>query len=150
MSGDSINRLPLSEAQALELQATVAAQKRYASIRFKILKVSDDAVTIRTEQGRSFHQNYFDEKRLIEITKEVYTPYVGSRVIHVHPVVYVKSPPEEVTTEWIKKNMHKKGVGLKQMSQDLGVDKATLSGVINQHRTLSRFGKAAFYYYLAK
>ncbi len=141
-------KLKLDPADAEKIEAGALLHARYSNITFKVLKTGPDQLIVRATQGKSFHENYADVKSLVQLTRDLFTPFIPvDYILHIDANVYQEAPPEIVTPEWIQKQMNKKKVRLKDLVRDFGIDKATMSGVINGHRELSRFSRAAFYYY---
>ncbi len=141
-------KLKLDPAATEKIEAGALLHARYSNITFKVLRTGPDQMIVRTTQGKSFHKNYADIKSLVELTRELFTPFIPDGItLHVDANVYREAPPEIVTPEWIQVQMNKKKIRLKDLVRDFGIDKATMSGIINGHRELSRFSKAAFYYY---
>ncbi|MDJ1470339.1 hypothetical protein [Xanthocytophaga flava] len=139
----NLKRLNLSNEENERLENLATMQKRYSNITFEVL--DKDTPTIKVKQGKTFQKVYFDQKRLIEIAKETFEPFVDK--IHVHATEYVESPIEVVKPEWIGKEMNQLKIKLKDMVPELGVEKAELSAMINGHRPISQRSKAMFYYY---
>ncbi len=121
---------------------------RYSSIEFKVLECTPDRLVVRIVQYKSHAGNYFDQKRMVEIVRETFGDLGYWTEVLARPIPYVPSPPEIVTPEWIKKKMADRGLKVKQMSHDLGVDANTLSAYKNGVKPLSGVVRAMFYYYL--
>ena len=138
----------LDEATLLRMEQAALAHQRFSAIQFKVVEVTADTVTIMTTQGKSFHENQTDAKRLVEITKEVFAPYLFDMKLHVGTIPYVPSPVEVVTSEWITQQMSRYKVALKQLAADTGINKSSLSSVITGDKPLSDPMRAMFYYYL--
>jgi hypothetical protein len=137
----------LDENALLRLEQAALAHQRFSKITFKVIEFTDKALTINVIQGKSANENHQDQKRLIEIGKETFANHVGTRKINVHAVPYVASPVEVVTPEWISKQMLAHKVALKYLVKDFGIDKTTLSALINGKKPLSQPVKGLFYYF---
>lgn len=137
----------LNEESALKLEQVALAHQRYSAISFKIKSVDAEEVTIITTQGKSFHENQHAQKRLIEITKEMFSGGVEGRRVLVQAVPYVASPTEVVSPEWIRQQMSRYKLALKVMATETGINKSSLSSVITGDKPLSDPMRAMFFYY---
>jgi hypothetical protein len=137
----------LDEAALLRLEQAALAHQRFSNINFKIISVKDNIITVLTSQGKSFHENHFEVKRLVEISKELFAPYINGMVFHVGTLPYVASPVEVVTSEWVTQHMSRYKVALKQLAIDTGINKSSLSSVITGDKPLSDPMRAMFFYY---
>jgi len=144
----SINLLQnLSESDLVILEKRAELHKRFSSIEFKILEASEKKIVIRVTQDKSHAGNYFDNKRLSEIGKEMFDGIQTGAAIITRPIPYVESPTEVVTAEWIREQFERTGIRLKEAGYDLGVDPNTLSAYRSGLKPLSGITKAALYYY---
>lgn len=133
--------------EVIKLEEGAKLFQRHSRIEFKILSVTDKIVTIRAVQSKSPADNYLSQSDLIQRTKEFFGQQLKDVEIHVHAVPYVPSPVDQVDTKYIKLNMQEYGVGLKPLVEFTGIDKTSLSAVINGHVNLSQPMKGMFYYF---
>jgi hypothetical protein len=144
----NINLLKLSEIQAELLQKKIELHSRFSNINFRIVSANDSELVLVIHQGESFHENRFDHKRLREIAHETFDDLLlAGQKLHVSIKVDVESPPDIVTPGWISDMMHVHKTRIKDMVTDTGIDKATISAYINNHKPLSHVTKAMFFYY---
>lgn len=144
----SINLLSnLSESDIELLTNRAELHRRFSSIEFKILEASDKKIVIRVTQDKSHAGNYFDNKRLSEIGKELFDGIKISAAIITRPIPYVESPTKVVTSDWIREQFERTGISLKEAGAALGVDPNTLSAYRSGLKPLSGITKAALYYY---
>jgi hypothetical protein len=143
----NLELLTLASDQLELLQTKIDLHRRYSAIGFRIVSVSDTEMILSIHQDKSFHENKFDHVRLREIAHETFDPFIGTRKLHVSIKVDVSSPPDIVTPGWIKKKMLDKGIKIKDIVSDTGIDKSTISSYINEHKPLSHVTKAMFFYY---
>jgi hypothetical protein len=146
----SINLLKLSELDFELLEKRAELHRRFSSIEFKILEASEQKIVIRVTQDKSHAGNYFDNKRLSEIGKELFDGIQIGAAIITRPIPYVVSPTEVVTPEWIRDQFEKHNISLKQAGVELGVDPNTLSAYKSGLKPLSGITKAALYYYFSQ
>ena len=93
--------LPADKMQVLKNRAEL--HRRFSSIEFKILKCSPEKLVVRIVQSKSHAENYFDQKRLVEIVRETFSDLHPWATILARPIEYKSSPPDIVTADWIKK-----------------------------------------------
>jgi hypothetical protein len=60
------------------------------------------------------------------------------------------SPAAIVDRLWIEKKMQEKGVRIKQIAFDTGVDRTSISDWVTGKRSMGQIVKAMFYFYLSK
>lgn len=143
----SINLLKLSESDFELLEKRAELHRRYLSIEFKILEVSEKKIVIRVTQDRNLAGSYFDNKRLSEIGKELFDGIQTGASIITRPIPYAVSPTEVVTPAWIRDQFEQTGISLKTAGHELGVDPNTLSAYKSGLKPLSGITKAALFYY---
>ena len=143
----SINLLKLSESDLELLEKRAELHRRFSSIEFKILEASDKKIVVRVTQDKSHAGNYFDNKRLSEIGKELFEGIPVDVAIITRPIPYAESPTEVVTPAWIRDQFEQTGISLKTAGHELGVDPNTLSAYKAGLKPLSGITKAALFYY---
>jgi hypothetical protein len=146
----SINLLKLSESDLQLLNTRAELHKRYSSIEFKILEASDKKIVVRVTQDKSHAGNYFDNKRLSEIGKELFEGIQTGAAIITRPIPYAESPTEVVNADWVKAKFEETGISLVKAGKDLGIDPNTISAYRSGIKPLSGVTKAALYYYFNK
>lgn len=139
--------LSFSEGDLDTLRARAELHRRYSNIQFKVLECTDDSLVVRITQGKSHAGNYFDQKRLVEITHEAFDDLSGGRKVKARPFVYHEPVVDVVTDAWIRDRMTEHGLKVKDMSLDLDVDANTISAYKNGVKPLSGVVRAMFYYY---
>jgi hypothetical protein len=132
------------ESDALEVK--LARHLHDSGIIFRILKQTDEAFTISVKQDPSFEGNQFDAKRLAEIVKETFSPHTAL-VVHARVVKATTGPPDVVTSEWIRDIISRNHISIKNLGEDLSVNKTTLSAYVNAGKPLSKEARAMFFYY---
>lgn len=144
---------PIVSSQNLEkMESAAGILKRFERVDFKVMEVAQGLreITVMVSQGKNPSGNYLTDKDLIERGKSLFQEFLPSFKINIQPVEFQLAPVEIVTTDWIQERMLVRGVALKQLVNDTGIDKASLSAVINGLKPLSRTMKGLFYYYFKK
>lgn len=137
----------LSENQKAILERQAAAHLRYSNISFKIMTWYSDLLIVQTSQGKHISENYADEKRLIELTQEMFNTVLYGRTLRVGAKPFIHSPSDVVSVGWIKDSMSQNELKASDLEILLGIDKSTLSLYLTGKRELSRGVKAMFFYF---
>lgn len=122
--------------------------QKFSRIVFKILSVDDKSIKIQTSQNKSPHENYADEKTLVERTKELFSRFLPDLKIIVNAAPYKENPTAQVTPEYIRHAMTENQIKVKDIVADTGIDKTNISAWVNGTRDMSQPVKAMFYYYI--
>lgn len=139
---DSFPEETLSKMEHAALQ-----HHRYSNITFKIISKGNDGINIEIRQGKSPSENYFNAKRLVEITKETFGPLLADIKLKVGTQPYTPPVVDVVDPDWINKEMFQTGTKLKDIAKDTGIDYTNLSAMVNGKREISQVMKALFYFY---
>lgn len=132
------------------LKEVVHQHIKYSQVHFSVVKEDEKKILIKVWQNKPHNGNAFPENRLVEITKTVFTAFT-QKTINVKPFPFVASPPDIVTTEWIKDRLKGERGEIKRIAADLGVDAATVSAYISgENKGLSGVVRAMFYYYFER
>jgi hypothetical protein len=136
----------VSKETILEMEQAALVQARQANLEFKIIEVKDKNVVIRVSQDKEAEE-FYSRDQLIKAVHETFFSFFPGRRILVHPFPYKRPPVDDVDIEWINKKMLHFNIGLKQIVADTGLNKSSLSTLINGGKELSQSMKALFYYY---
>ncbi|RZJ80414.1 MAG: XRE family transcriptional regulator [Chryseobacterium sp.] len=122
---------------------------RESSITFTI-KYSDEHVTeIECRQEENKSGNYATEATLIKRTQELFSKFMPQSELIILPVTFRPSPASAVTPAWLDQKMNEKGVRIKQLAFDTGIDRESISDWVTGKRNMSQIVKAMLYYYLS-
>lgn len=140
----------LSEEQIDKLSKAAERHKTQSNITFTILSVSADHLEIETVQGETKSGKYATESTLASRTRSVFEKFVTDAEIRVSPVTFAPSPTSIVNTAWLERRMQEKGVRIKQIAFDTGIDRESISDWVIGKRSMSQIVKAMFYFYLSR
>jgi hypothetical protein len=140
----------LPEAAIAKLEAAAALHLRHSNITFKIVDVSDTEIHVRAEQGKTLAENYATTHTLVTRTRELFGNFLPDRTVYTHPVAYSTPIVEVVDPEWLKEKMLTKGVKIKDIVTDTGIDKSNISAWVNGIRPMTQIVKAMFYFYFTR
>lgn len=136
------------DQDSVNLMETAAYQHRkYSNITFKIIEVGSKSVTIGVSQGKSSLNNHQTKKRLIEIVHETFDRFFPGKKILVHANEYKEPPVNSVTVKWIAERMSTLKVTAKNISDDTGLNYASVTEITSGATPLSQTMKALLWYY---
>jgi len=140
----------ISQEEISKLDKGAERHLRESSITFTI-KYTDEHVTeIECRQEENKSGNYATETTLIKRTQELFTKFLPQSELVILPVTFRPSPTSAVTPVWLDQKMDEKGVRIKQIAFDTGIDRESISDWVTGKRKMSQIVKAMFYYYLSK
>ena len=140
----------LTAEETLALDNAAATHKSQSNIEFTILQVLDDVVHIETAQTQNRSGRYANEATLTKKTHELFDRRLPGRTIKVDVSPFLPSPTTAVTPQWLEEKMKEKGVRIKQIAFDTGVDRDSIAEWVAGKRAMSQIVKAMFYFYLNK
>jgi len=153
----------LISARDLEkLEEGAKLHLRHSNISFKIMGISANGLFIKTEQGKHLSENYADEHRLIELTKDLFglikftldfnpgdtleeSGEFRRSCIMVHAYPFKHSPVDHVDYKWVNEQMLNYGVRVKDIQTKTGIDKTSISAWINNKKPMSQIVKAMLF-----
>lgn len=140
----------LSDEQLQQMEQAAEVHKVQANISFCILAVEGSAIQIETTQAENRSGKYATEATLTKRTHEVFDKWLPSFDIQVMPATFMPSPPSVVNPVWLEKKMQEKGIRIKQIAFDTGIDRESIAGWVSGKRNMSQIVKTMFYFYLNK
>jgi negative regulator of replication initiation len=137
----------LSEAAIEKL--TKAADRHFSAsnMTFTIHSVTEDAIAIETAQGETKSGKYATEATLASRTKELFNKHLPKTAFEIATVPFAPSPASTVTTQWLAQKMELKGIRIKQIAFETGIDKESISDWVSGKKSMSQIVKAMFYFY---
>jgi hypothetical protein len=140
----------LTEEQLEQLDAAAEVHLTQSNIEFRIAKVEGDAIYIETTQMETRSAKYAKEPALLKKTHEVFDKLLPHADLQIQVFPHLPSPTTVVTTAWLEKKMNEKGVRIKQIAFDTGVDRESIADWVSGKRSMSQIVKAMLYFYLSK
>ncbi len=137
--------LPIPEDLKKKITSFVDPYKN-EQIYFSIKEVADNEVIIRVVQKEKPDNNYLTKKELIELVKGLFMDTLAPRVVHVHPIPFVKDKIEDYTSEKVLTEMEELELSIKNLGKLLNIDKTSLTRLLSSGNVLSQLEKAMFYY----
>jgi hypothetical protein len=146
---DQLNGL-LTAEQLEQLDQAAGVHQEQSSIEFNIARVEADGVHIETTQSETRSRKYANEATLLKRTREVFEKLLSGVNLHVDAFPHLPSPTSVVNPSWLENKMKEKGVRIKQIAFDTGVDRESIADWVSGKRSMSQIVKAMFYFYLSK
>lgn len=140
----------LDEQQLELLEQAAETHKKQSNITFCILVIEADSIQIETSQTANRSGKYATEASLVKRTHEVFDKWLPKFEIQVIPATYLPSATSVVNPKWLEQKMDEKGVRIKQIAFDTGVDRESIADWVSGKRSMSQIVKAMFYFYLIK
>lgn len=119
-----------------------------ANMNFTILSATAEDIEIEVTQGETKSGRYASETTLASRTTALFAKFLPKAKLHIHAQTFAPSPASTVTTAWIDSKMQQKGVRIKQIAFDTGIDRESISDWVTGKRSMSQIVKAMFYFYL--
>jgi len=140
----------LTQAQVEKLLQAADRHAQTSNMSFTILSVSEREIHIEASQGETKSGKYATEATLISRTKDLFGKRLPDTNLNISPVPFAPSPASTVNPEWLESKMQQKGVRIKQIAFDTGIDRESISDWVTGKRSMSQLVKAMFYFYLNK
>ena len=140
----------LSSAESEKLIKGADRHADQSNMSFTVLSANEHNLEIEVVQTETKSGKYATATTLASRTQELFKNFFPNSELTIHPVTYAPSPASIVTTQWIDAKMQQKGVRIKQVAYDTGIDKESISDWVTGKKSMSQIVKAMFYFYLSK
>ena len=140
------NLLPIAESLESEIIQMASRFRGYTGISIDILSVEDNRIRVRVEQKENRNGFILTQSQLVARAATVLSPLENKFQIEWVPLTF-RPAFDEIDNEWIKARMIDLKLKNKDISKQLAIDESTISQLIGGRRTLTKFQKAAFFYY---
>lgn len=142
-----MDRLPIDEAKKQTILESAGNYLRHARIKTDIVAISGSVITVRIEQVEKLTDKVFTGKELAERAKLIFAPIAGEFTIRVRPLVFSGTGADAVSAEYVRNSMKKHGLTQTDLCAALGIDKTTISRLMNGKIGFTRWHRLAFYHY---
>lgn len=137
----------LSPEQVEKLEAGAHLYRRHTNIEIKVISVSDSELVVRITQGKNLAGKYLTAKELRDRAKDLFAVFFPNLAIHVHAVEYKEPVVSAVDHKWVNEQMKQLGIRAKDIVDDTGIIKTSISAWLSGNKPMSQIAKAFFYYY---
>jgi hypothetical protein len=143
----NLNLLPIPEETKKRLTTFSRMYRQNARIFMDILSFDDNRLIVRVEQKENVG-GFLNRKELIERTREMFNGEIPAEwKLIVSPVDSNIEDIDSISPEWITRRMKNLGIKAKHICKSIGIDKSTISSILNGDKELTKWHKAAFYYF---
>ncbi|WP_432713592.1 helix-turn-helix domain-containing protein [Pedobacter sp.] len=140
----------LEADQLTKLEKAAERHQTQSNITFSILTLTENTLHIETTQSENRSGKYASEATLVKRTHEVFDKWLPNFDIQISAAPFLPSPTSVVNTAWLERKMLEKGVRIKQIAFETGIDRESIAEWISGKRSMSQLVKAMFYFYLSK
>lgn len=140
----------ISEDQISGLNRAAQRHQKESNIAFSINYADEQVIEIESRQEENRSGRYATEATLFKRTQELFAEVLSGFELVILPVTYLPSPASLVTPAWLEQKMEQKGVRIKQIAFETGIDRESISDWVTGKRKMSQIVKAMFYFYLGK
>lgn len=138
----------LNAEQIAKLEKGAERHNEQSNISFKILSVQDKTIEVAAVQAETPSGKYASETTLRKRTEDLFKKVLPAYKINVSTETFLPSPASVVNPAWIDKKMREKGVRIKTIAFETGIDRESISEWVTGKRSMSQIVKAMFYFYL--
>ena len=144
----NIDILPLSSEAKKRLNEFASQYKRLGKIYVEVVSFIDNRLVVRVEQKELVNGKQLSKKDLEKRVRDMLTGEIPSGwKLTISAVDFDRIDIDAVNAEWINSRMEKLNIKAKNIETYTGIDKSTLSTLINGNRELTKWQKVAFYYF---
>lgn len=137
----------LTSQQLEQLDAAAMPHISQSNISFEIIILEGENVKIEVTQDKKSSGKYATEATLVKRAHEVFDRSLSSFSLEISTVTALPSPVSTVNTEWLEKKMLEKGIRIKQIAFDTGIDRESIADWVGGKRSMGQTVKAMFYFY---
>lgn len=143
-----IDLLPLSAEKKKRLSTFAALYKKNAHIIIEVVSFENERLIVRAEQKDFVNGKKLNKKELSERVRDMFRGEIPDEwKLTVSAVDFDRKDIDAINAGWINEKMAKLGLKNKTVSSHTGIDKCTLSSIINGEKDLTKWHKVAFYYF---
>lgn len=144
----NLDILPIAEEKKKRLKTFARMYRQNARIFIDVISFKENRLVIRIEQKELAGGPFLNHRELADRATDMFRGEIPDDwKLIVSPVDSSKEDIETISPEWIKRRMHTLGLKAKHISNRTGIDKSTLSSILNGEKELTKWHKAAFYYF---
>jgi hypothetical protein len=144
----NIDLLPLGEEQKKRLKTFARMYRQNARIFIEVISFNENRIVVRIEQKELAGGPFLNRRELTERAREMFKGEIPDDwKLIVSATDCSREDIETISPDWIKRRMHDLGLKAKHISNRIGIDKSTVSSILTGEKELTKWHKAAFYYF---
>jgi ribosomal protein S1 len=144
----NLNLLPVSEESKKRLETFARMYKQNARVFIEVVSFNENRLIVRVEQKELVNGKYLTKKDLTDRVRDMFKDEIPKEwKVTVSAVDFDRKDIDAISVDWLKKRMEKLGLKNKHISNHTGIDKCTVSSILNGDKELTKWHKIAFYYF---
>lgn len=144
----NLNLLPIPAENKKRLETFSRMYRQNAHVVIEVVSFSNNRLIVRAEQKDMVNDKHLTKKELTGRVRDMFKGEIPSDwKLTVSAVDFDRKDIDSVSVEWILKRMEKLGLKNKHVSNYTGIDKCTVSSLLNGDKELTKWHKVAFYYF---
>lgn len=137
----------ISQYQIEKLEKAAKRQLE-KNISYTILSIGENQVKVAVEQSENRSGKYASVATLEKNAQEVFKKQLSNMELNIVANPFLPSPVNTVNPKWLEDKMEEKGVRIKQIAFDTGIDRETIADWVTGKRQMSQLVKAMLFFYL--
>lgn len=138
----------ISQDQMDKLEKAAKRQLEQKNISYTILSFGESEVKVAVEQSENRSGKYASVATLEKNAQEVFKKQLPNMELNIVANPFLPSPVNTVDPKWLENKMEEKGVRIKQIAFDTGIDRETIADWVTGKRQMSQLVKAMLFFYL--
>ena len=136
----------LTEDQKTLLENSALQYRRFARIYIEVIDNLDGQVTLKIQQKENPTGNYLNRDELLDRLTSAFEGMIPEGIKVTLRAIPFKGELDLVDLEYVEQKKVELGLKDADLSRMLNIRKDNLSVILNSHRGLTKWQKAAFYY----
>lgn len=121
---------------------------RFAKLQMEVVGSDDKSITVKAFQTEPVNGKYLSQAEIIDRVKKMFDGEISEGIkVHVRPVVFNTTELSNISADYINSKLAQMKLQPKHLVQYLGIDKSTISVILSGEKALTKWQKAAFYYF---
>jgi len=144
----NLDLLPVSEESKKRIQNSIIMYQRYAHIIIEIISFKNNRLIVRAEQKDIINGKHLNKKELNERVREIFKGEIPDDCkLTVSSVDFDRKDIDAINADRLRRRMNNLKLKGKHISNYTGIDKCTISSILAGEKELTKWHKAALYYF---
>lgn len=143
----NIELLPISSEARARLNEFARQYKQFAKVVVEVVSFANNRLIVRAEQ-KEVTSKRLTKQELEQRVRDMFADEVPPGwKITISAVDFDRADIDSVDSVWVNNQLEKAGLKAKHLASHTGIDKSTLSTLLNGNRPLTKWQKVALYYF---
>jgi hypothetical protein len=144
----NLDLLPISEEKKNRLSVGARLYQQHAHLIIDVVSLNNNRLIVRAEQKDRANGKLLNKKEVSERVRELFKGEIPEDwKLTVSAVDFDRKDIDALNPDWIRRRMANLRLKSKHISTYTGIDKCTVSTIINGEKPLTKWHKAALYYF---